>query len=187
MINKDHCTSRLQSFDGSIQHWLQKLALLLHKTLGRKTQTLFQQWMVLCSLKFTCHHCWTFLTSWEIFQSIISPLELGPCNKCFFVSKVPHTISRKNTRYVYFEVFKFILLFPILISSFQDVSKIVFVAYFYSATNPALLFMSAIALVIRYYTDKYCLLVSYPFSSPTPLAVWGSKLSLTQFLIANLV
>jgi hypothetical protein len=47
-----------------------------------------------------------------------------------------------------------------LAEKYTDVSKIVFVVIFFSALNPSLLFMGAIALFVRYYADKYCIMVS---------------------------
>eukprot|EP00557_Chaetoceros_sp_GSL56_P010713 CAMPEP_0176478664 /NCGR_PEP_ID=MMETSP0200_2-20121128/1309_1 /TAXON_ID=947934 /ORGANISM="Chaetoceros sp., Strain GSL56" /LENGTH=987 /DNA_ID=CAMNT_0017874621 /DNA_START=38 /DNA_END=3001 /DNA_ORIENTATION=- len=45
-----------------------------------------------------------------------------------------------------------------LAEKYTDVSKIVLVVIFFSALNPPLLFMGAIALFVRHYADKYCLM-----------------------------
>lgn len=45
-----------------------------------------------------------------------------------------------------------------LAEKYTDMTKIVFLSYYYSVLSPLVLFMGAIALFIRYYADKWCLL-----------------------------
>ncbi len=45
-----------------------------------------------------------------------------------------------------------------LADKYTDMTKIVFVCYYYCSLNPNLLFIGAFALLVRYYSDKYCLL-----------------------------
>lgn len=45
-----------------------------------------------------------------------------------------------------------------LADKYTDITKIVFVCYYYCALNPLLLFMGSLALIVRYISDKFCLL-----------------------------
>lgn len=45
-----------------------------------------------------------------------------------------------------------------LAEKYTDMSKIVFLSYYYAALSPLVLFMGSVALFIRYYADKFCLL-----------------------------
>jgi hypothetical protein len=45
-------------------------------------------------------------------------------------------------------------------SALQDMTKVLFLCFFYSALYPAAFFFCAAILLAQYYTDKYCLMVS---------------------------
>jgi len=72
-----------------------------------------------------------------------------------------------------------------LAEKYTDVSKIVFVAFFYSAINPPLMFLGSAALFIRYFSDKFCIMriwSSAPYIGPK-LSTFSRKYFLIPAII----